>query len=180
MNIVGKFQRFHVNEKIVQFNKKFLSSFFIILICFLLDRFSKIYVLKLFMENEFRDHYVNSFLNLSLVWNSGIAFGLLKSESLFYHLISFFILLIIIFICYLIFKAKQFSEVTLFSMIVGGAIGNVFDRFYYNAVPDFIDLHYGNFHWFTFNVSDICISIGIFLLIIFDIFKFDKKEKKDE
>jgi len=65
-------------------------------------------------------------------------------------------------------------------MIAGGALGNIFDRFYYSAVPDFIDLHYGSFHWFTFNIADSWISIGIFSLLIFDIFKFDKKEKKNE
>lgn len=165
----------HVREKIVPLNKKILLSLLIIFICFLLDRLTKIYTINFLIENKIDNYYINEFFNLTLTWNRGIAFGLLQSEDLFYHLISFLIFLIILLIIFFIIKSKLTFEIVLYSMITGGALGNFFDRIYYRAVPDFIDLHYQNFHWFTFNVSDICISIGIILLIIFDIFNVNKK-----
>ena len=166
-----------MNEKTAQLNNKFILSLLIIFFCFLLDRVSKIYVIKFYLNNQFKDYYVNKFLNFSLVWNKGIAFGIFQSESIIYHFITFIILSIIIFVCYLIVKSKSFFEIICLSMIAGGAIGNLFDRIYYKSVPDFIDLHYGNFHWFTFNVSDICITIGIVLLLIFDTIKFKNRDK---
>ena len=165
----------HVSEKIVPLNKKILLSLLIIFICFLLDRLTKIYTIKFLIENKIDNYYVNEFFNLTLTWNRGIAFGLFQSEDLFYHLISFLIFLIILLIIFFIIKSKLIFEIVLYSMITGGALGNFFDRIYYRAVPDFIDLHYQNFHWFTFNVSDICISIAIILLLIFDIFNVNKK-----
>jgi len=165
----------HVSEKIVPLNKKILLSLLIIFICFLLDRLTKIYTIKFLIENKIDNYYVNEFFNLTLTWNRGIAFGLFQSEDLFYHLISFLIFLIILLIIFFIIKSKLIFEIVLYSMITGGALGNFFDRIYYRAVPDFIDLHYQNFHWFTFNVSDICISVAIILLLIFDIFNVNKK-----
>ena len=166
----------HVREKIVPLNKKILLSLLIIFICFLLDRLTKIYTINFLIENKIDNYYINEFFNLTLTWNRGIAFGLLQSEDLFYHLISFLIFLIILLIIFFIIKSKLTFEIVLYSMITGGALGNFFDRIYYRAVPDFIDLHYQNFHWFTFNVSDICISIGIVFLLIFDIFKINKSD----
>jgi len=163
-----------VSEKTVQFNKKFFVTSIVIAICFLLDRVSKIYIINAFVKNDFKDQFINEFLNFTLIWNKGIAFGLFQSEAFFYHFMSIVILSIIFFIIFLIIKSKSVSEIIFFSMITGGALGNLFDRFYYNAVPDFIDIHYESFHWFTFNVSDICISVGIILLLIFDIFKLNK------
>ena len=165
----------HVSEKTVPLNKKILLSLLIIFICFLLDRLTKIYTIKFLIENKIDNYYINEFFNLTLTWNRGIAFGLFQSEDLFYHLISFLIFLIILLIIFFIIKSKLIFEIVLYSMITGGALGNFFDRIYYRAVPDFIDLHYQNFHWFTFNVSDICISIAIILLLIFDIFGVNKK-----
>lgn len=165
----------HVSEKIVPLNKKILLSLLIIFICFLLDRLTKIYTIKFLIENKIDNYYINEFFNLTLTWNRGIAFGLFQSEDLFYHLISFLIFLIILLIIFFIIKSKLIFEIVLYSMITGGALGNFFDRIYYRAVPDFIDLHYKNFHWFTFNVSDICISVAIILLLIFDIFNVNKK-----
>lgn len=165
----------HVSEKIVPLNKKILLSLLIIFICFLLDRLTKIYTIKFLIENKIDNYYINEFFNLTLTWNRGIAFGLFQSEDLFYHLISFLIFLIILLIIFFIIKSKLIFEIVLYSMIIGGALGNFFDRIYYRAVPDFIDLHYKNFHWFTFNVSDICISVAIILLLIFDIFNVNKK-----
>ncbi len=179
MIIVGKFQMFHVKEKIVQLSKKFTLSFFIILICFILDRVSKVYVISLFTKTNFNDIiYVNSYLNFILLWNKGIAFGLLQSEQIFYHLITAIIFSVIFFICFLILKSEKKWEIIYFSMITGGALGNFVDRIYYNAVPDFIDLHYKEFHWFTFNVADMCITIGIIFYLIFDMFKFKNADNE--
>jgi len=169
--IAGKFHQVLVKEKIALLNNKILISIIILFFCFITDRVTKIYIINYFVENNSNDLYINSYLNFVLLWNRGIAFGLLESESLFYNLISVLILMIIIFIIYLILKAKKKIEVICFSMISGGALGNFVDRVYYNAVPDFIDLHYKVFHWFTFNVSDIWITLAIIMLLIFDIFK---------
>ncbi|MCI5053631.1 MAG: signal peptidase II [Pelagibacteraceae bacterium] len=164
-----------MSEKIVHFNKKFFISLLLILITFSLDRLSKVYLIQFFIDNKINDYYVNSYLNFTLIWNKGIAFGLLESDTLLYHFISTLIFLIIFFILYLIYKSKNCPEMIFLSIIIGGAVGNFFDRLFYNAVPDFIDIHYNNFHWFTFNVADIFITIAIFLLLIFDIFKLNKE-----
>ena len=126
------------------------------------------------MNND--GYSVNDFLNFDLVWNTGIGFGLFSVEAnITYHLISLLIFVVIIFLFYLITKAK-FTDKILFSMIVGGAIGNLYDRLVYFAVPDFIDFHINQFHWFTFNIADIFISIGIILIIIKDL-SLSKNEK---
>ena len=179
MIIVGKFQMLVVKEKIVQLSKKFTLSFFVILICFILDRVSKVYLISLFARENFNDGiYINSYLNFILLWNKGIAFGLLQSEQIFYHLITAIIFSVIFFICFLILKSEKKWEIIYFSMITGGALGNFVDRIYYNAVPDFIDLHYKEFHWFTFNVADMCITIGIIFYLIFDMFKFKNADNE--
>ena len=179
MIIVGKFQTFLVKEKIVQLRKKFTLCFSIILICFILDRVSKVYVISLFTQPNFNDSiYINSYLNFILLWNKGIAFGLFQSEQMFYHVITAIIFIVIFFICFLILKSEKKWEIIYFSMITGGALGNFIDRIYYNAVPDFIDLHYKELHWFTFNVADMCITIGIIFYLIFDMFKFKNAENE--
>ena len=130
----------------------------IIGVIFFLDRISKLSVLNNFNENKY---FINDFINLDLIWNTGIGFGILSTDSsLIYNSISFLILLIIIILLLLALRSKT-SDKIIFSLIAGGAIGNFYDRLVYNAVPDFIDLHYNNFHWFTFNIADIFISIGI-------------------
>ena len=161
----------------MQLNKKFFISFFLILLTFIFDRISKIFIIKKFTESNIQDIYINHYLNLVLLWNEGIAFGLLQNDGNLYHLLSLAIFLIIVYVNYLIYISKKTYEVVCFSLISGGAIGNLFDRIYYNAVPDFIDIHFKNFHWFTFNVSDIFITVGIFFILIFDIFKFKNKKK---
>lgn len=162
----------------MELNKKILKSLIIIALCFVLDRISKVYILEVFLQNGFKNIYINSFLNITLLWNNGIAFGLFESENIIYHFITLVIFSIITFIFYLIYKTNINLEFVCFSVIAGGAIGNLFDRLYYQAVPDFIDFHYNDFHWFTFNVSDIFITIGIILLLIFDMFKFNKKDNE--
>ena len=135
----------------------------IILLIFSLDRYSKIKIIKNFSNQSF---YFNDFLNFDLIWNTGIGFGILSSSSsLIYNLISFLIFGVIVLLGYYFLKSDKYEKIT-FSMIIGGAIGNFYDRLFYKAVPDFIDLHHGNFHWFTFNIADIFITLGIFAFII--------------
>ena len=165
-----------MSEKTVQFNIKLITSLTLIITCFLLDRVSKIYVINFFINNNFKDQYINSFINIVLIWNKGIAFGFFQSENLLYHFISAVIIFVIFFLCYLVIKSKTQVEIICFSIIIGGALGNLFDRIYYSAVPDFIDLHYKNFHWFTFNIADICISLAVLFVLIFDMIKFDNND----
>ncbi len=156
-------------------NKKKIYLFVIIVIFFLIDRVSKILILKSFLNNSLSEIYINSFLNFSLVWNSGIGFGLLQIEpNIFYSTVSIIITAINLILIYWMITTSNYLESIFISIILGGSLGNLFDRFYYNAVPDFIDLHYNSFHWFTFNIADIFITIGIIGLIIIDLFKIKK------
>ena len=140
------------------------------MLTFLADRTSKNYVINFFLTHGSDSYYFNSFLNFVLLWNTGMAFGVFESDSYTYHAFSFLIFLVIIFLIVWLFKSNRKFEKISIALIIGGALGNWFDRLVYNAVPDFIDLHYLDFHWFVFNVSDIIISIGILLLILSDFF----------
>ena len=147
---------------IINFFKKKVLIFSLIIFVFLLDRYSKTLVLKNFSENTF---YINNFINLDLIWNSGIGFGIFSSNStLIYNLISCLIFLVIIFLVYYLIKSDK-TDKLIFSIIIGGAIGNFYDRLVYKAVPDFIDIHFANFHWFTFNVADIFITLGVIIYL---------------
>ena len=157
----------------VKIQKVDIYSFIFISIIFSLDRISKIYVIDL-IKSTGGEVFVYDFLNFTLNWNTGIAFGLLSfNASLIYHLISALILLIIVYLIYLMVVSDKFGKITI-SLIIGGALGNIYDRLNYYAVPDFIDFHVGEFHWFTFNIADIFISIGIIIIIINEII-FKKK-----
>ena len=157
--------------------KQFILNFIIIFFIFFLDRISKIYILNLAESQEIINITINPFLNIILVWNSGIGFGLLQfEESIIYNLITILILIINFVIIYLLFHSDNLQKI-LFSMILGGSFGNFYDRIYYSAVPDFIDLNYNGYHWFVFNVADIFISIGILGLIFIELFKKNKNEK---
>ena len=146
----------------------------IISLVFFLDRYSKIKIIANLNENNL---YINDFLNFNLVWNTGIGFGFFSTNSsLIYNFITGIICFVIIFLIYLIIKSKKTDKI-LFSLISGGALGNVYDRLTYFAVPDFIDVHYKNFHWFTFNIADIFITIGILILITKDLILKDEKNK---
>ena len=152
----------------------FFLKFLIIFVIFVLDRVSKNYILNLFYETQFQEIYLTNFINIYFIWNKGIAFGLLNFEDqLIYNLISYFIVTISLFILFFTFKNKDNSGF-FFAMILGGSLGNLFDRFKYAAVPDFIDLHIGNFHWFIFNVADIFITLGVVCLIFVELF-YNKK-----
>ena len=147
----------------------FITSFFVSLI-FLIDRISKILIIKKSREIGSNEIFSSKFINFELIWNKGIAFGLFSlDEGLAYQMISLIIFLIIIILVYLIIKSNGYEKLG-YILILGGALGNLFDRIFYNAVPDFIDLHINNFHWFIFNIADIFISIGVLCLILVEIF----------
>jgi len=156
--------------------KLFLVNFSVVFLIFLIDRISKFYIIKLATLEKNFEVYVTSYLNLYLVWNKGIAFGLLSFDSSFiYNIVSFIILLIIIALILMIIKELHIFKKNCLLIILGGAIGNLFDRIYYTAVPDFIDFHIENIHWFIFNIADIFISTGVVCLICVEIFFKDKK-----
>ena len=145
------------------FSKDLIYSIVIIVIIFTLDRYSKIQILNNFSSSTF---YINDFVNFDLLWNTGIGFGLMSSKSpLIYNSISTIISLVIIFLIIIGIKSDKFDRIA-FSVIIGGALGNFYDRIFYKAVPDFIDLHYKDFHWFTFNVADIFVTLGIICFLM--------------
>tara|TARA_B100000795_G_scaffold106907_1_gene78928 strand:+ start:242 stop:733 length:492 start_codon:yes stop_codon:yes gene_type:complete len=154
--------------------KNIVINITIVLTIFLLDRFTKNYILDLVELDTSLNIYLNEYLNLYLIWNKGIAFGLFSfDQSSIYNTITIIILIITIIILAMIWKADGLKKYSLI-FVFGGSLGNIFDRVYYSAVPDFIDLHINNFHWFIFNVADIFISLGVILLIITEL-AFDKK-----
>ena len=153
--------------------KNLIKNFFIILSIFLLDRVSKLYVIYLHKKNLNSEIFTSKFLNIYLIWNEGIAFGLFSfDQHNLYNILTVFILIIILIILFFLIKAEGLKKYALL-MVFGGAIGNLFDRIIYKAVPDFIDFHVGNFHWFIFNVSDIFITLGVIFLIYLEF--VDKK-----
>jgi signal peptidase II len=157
-------------------SKNFYISFSIVALIYFLDRLSKIYVIQLDKNNLGSDIFNSAYLNIVLIWNKGIAFGLLSfNESYLYNIISLIIVIIIIVLVIMSLKSRGFKRYSLL-MIVGGALGNLHDRFFFNAVPDFIDFHIENFHWFIFNVADIFISVGVISMIIFEIINDNKKK----
>ncbi|MDC0126403.1 signal peptidase II [Candidatus Pelagibacter sp.] len=154
-------------------------AFIILTILFLIDRSSKFFILKLVEQGEKLDIYITSYLNLYLIWNKGIAFGLLSfNENIIYNTITVLILIIIFTILIMVIKSKGFVKYSLV-VVLAGALGNVFDRIYYSAVPDFIDFHINEFHWFIFNIADIFVTIGVFCLIYVELF-INKEIKNNE
>ena len=144
-----------------------MKKFIIILCIFFLDRVTKVYLLKFQAEGTDIDFYITSFLNFYLVWNTGIGFGLAAMESnIYYHILTTIILIINIGLIFFLIKSSGLYAY-LIALIIGGSLGNLFDRIYFSAVPDFIDIHIGNYHWFIFNVADIFISVCIIGLILF-------------
>ena len=146
-----------------------------ILIIFAIDRLSKFYVIYLSQKNFSPEIFKSAYLNIILIWNDGIAFGLFSlKESFYYNLITSLIVIIILILFYLIYISKNFKKFS-YILVTGGALGNVFDRIFYKSVPDFFDLHFNGFHWFIFNIADIFITIGVICLIYDEIF-IEKKE----
>ena len=164
MNYNNKFK-----EKKNSFLKKEnIFIFLIILFCVFLDRYTKNEVIINFSENVF---FINNFINIDLIWNTGIGFGFLSTESsLFYNLVSALVGVVIVILCYFTI-ISEVADKLIYAIIIGGAIGNFYDRLIFNAVPDFIDLHYDRYHWFTFNVADIFITLGIIIFLINEFLK---------
>ena len=155
--------------EVKKLNKNFYLNFLIVLFIFLIDRISKLFVIHQDKINFNSEIYSSKFLNIHLIWNEGIAFGLFSfNEDYLYNFLTFLILIVIIFIIFMIRKSDLLRKYALL-LVLGGALGNFFDRLIYKAVPDFIDFHVGNFHWFIFNVADIFITFGIFFMIIIEL-----------
>ena len=153
--------------KINLFKKENVVYFALIFIIFILDRVTKIHVIN---ELSDRAYFFNDYINFDLIWNTGIGFGILSTESeLLYNIITIFIGLVLLVLFWILFTSDRFDKY-IFSFIIGGAIGNFYDRLTLKAVPDFIDIHYNNFHWFTFNIADIFITLGIISFISRNLF----------
>ena len=156
------------NIKINLFKKINIFYLMIIIIIFSLDRISKIKVIN---ELNEKTYFINDFLNIDLIWNTGIGFGLFSTDTdIIYFLINFLIAAIVLVLIYFLIQS-QYIDKLVYSMLIGGALGNLYDRLSYKAVPDFLDLHYSNFHWFTFNVADIFITTGILIFILKSFFE---------
>ena len=154
-----------------------MKKIIIILVIFLLDRITKVYLLNLQENGTNIDFYINSFLNFYLVWNTGIGFGLASMETnIYYHILTSIIVMVNIGLVYFLIKSKAIYAY-LIALIIGGSLGNLFDRIYYYAVPDFIDLHIGNYHWFIFNIADIFITVGIIGLVLLEFLNKEKNSK---
>ena len=159
--------------------KNFYINLFIIFSIFIIDRITKIYVISVNGKNSYEDLYSSKFLNINLIWNEGIAFGLFSfNQNNLYNLLTLIISIIVIVILKMIINSYGIKKYGLM-MIFGGALGNLFDRIFYKAVPDFIDFHIGEFHWFVFNVADIFITIGVIIMILFEtILNIQKRNEK--
>ena len=154
-----------------------MKKIIIILTIFFLDRITKIYLINLQADGTDIDFYIYPFLNFYLVWNTGIGFGLASLETnIYYHILTSVIVIINIGLIFLLIRSKKVYTY-LIALIIGGSLGNLFDRIYYYAVPDFIDLHLGNYHWFIFNVADIFITVGIIGLLAVELLKKEKISK---
>ena len=157
--------------------KNFYINLFIIFSIFIIDRITKIYVIGVNGKNSYEDLYSSKFLNINLIWNEGIAFGLFSfSQNNLYNLLTLIISIIIIVILKMMINSYGIKKYGLM-MIFGGALGNLFDRIFYKAVPDFIDFHIGEFHWFVFNVADIFITIGVIIMILYELILNNQKNE---
>ena len=151
-------------------SKKNIIYIFIFILIFVIDRFTKLYILNLVEINDTLNLSVTSFLNFYLIWNKGIAFGLFSFDQNFiYNFITFLIIVVTVIVLIIAMKSKDYKGY-FFLSIFSGSVGNLYDRIYYSAVPDFIDFHLNDFHWFIFNVADIFISLGVICLIFVEIF----------
>ena len=158
-------------------DKSFLINLSLIFIIFLSDRISKIYIIYLNKKNIGIDIFTSKFLDIHLIWNEGIAFGLFSFDhASMYNFLTIFIVIIILFIFLMLKQSEGLKRYSLI-MILGGAIGNVFDRIIYKGVPDFIDFHINNFHWFIFNIADIFITIGVIFMILLEFMNINNNKK---
>jgi len=167
-----------MSEKQLWFKELILmKKIIIILAIFFFDRVTKIYLINLQTEGTNIDFYIYPFLNFYLVWNTGLGFGLASMEAnVYYHILTSIIVIVNIGLIFFLVKSKAIYSYFI-ALIIGGSLGNLFDRIYYYAVPDFIDLHLGSYHWFIFNVADIFITAGIIGLILVELLKKEKISK---
>ena len=157
--------------------KSLLINISLTFLIFLLDRISKIYVISFHKKLLGSEIFSSKYLNINLIWNEGIAFGFLSfDQQNLYNLLTILIMIIILVICFMISKSNGVKKYSLI-FILGGALGNVYDRIFFKAVPDFIDFHVGNFHWFIFNVADIFITLGVFFMILLEFTDINKSKK---
>ena len=157
-------------------HKNFFFCFILILLIFFIYRISKIYIVNLAKENFNINIYSSEFLNLTLIWNEGIAFGLFsQGNELFYNILTALIVIISLGVLFFSVRYKGLKRYALLC-IFGGSLGNLYDRVSYSAVPDFIDFHINEFHWFVFNVADIFISIGVIIMIMTEFFVNNKNQ----
>jgi signal peptidase II len=160
--------------KLEFFNKNYYINFLVVALIYLLDRITKIYVIQLDEKSLGLDIFNSAYLNIVLIWNKGIAFGLFSfDESNLYNILTLLISIIVFILLIMSVKSEGFKRYSLL-MVVGGALGNLHDRIFFNAVPDFIDFHVGKFHWFVFNAADIFITFGIISMIIIEIIDKNK------
>ena len=153
--------------KTILFKKENIFFLTLIFIFFILDRITKIHIINEFSD---RNYFFNNYMNIDLIWNTGIGFGILSTESIIiYNLITTFIGLVLLVLCWILLDSDRIDKF-IFSLIIGGAVGNFYDRFTLKAVPDFIDIHYNDFHWFTFNIADIFITLGIISFVSRNLF----------
>ena len=159
-------------------NKKFFFfNFLFVLTIFGLDRISKIYVIEQSKKNFNSILFESKFLNINLIWNEGIAFGLLSfGEKNLYNILTFVIILVSLFILYIGIRNIGYKKYA-FLGIFAGSLGNIYDRLFYNAVPDFIDFHVKDFHWFIFNFADIFITLGVLIMIMTEFFNNNEEKK---
>ena len=154
----------------MKFIRNNIFNFSFILGIFFIDRITKLLILSKSQSLDYLDIPITSFLNLNLVWNKGIAFGLFSfNQNIYYNSLTSIIILITLVLIWIMFKSEGLEKIS-FSMIIGGSLGNIFDRIYYSSVVDFIDLHINNFHWFIFNIADIFITLGVIILIMLEFF----------
>ena len=159
--------------------KNFYISLIIVFLIFILDRISKIYVIYLANSNIGSDIFTSAYLNITLIWNKGIAFGLFSfDKNYLYNLLSALIAAIILILMVMVFNNQGLKRYPLL-IIIGGALGNLYDRIFYSGVPDFIDLHIGEFHWFIFNVADIFITFGVIFMILYELIVNNKEHEKN-
>ena len=160
--------------------KNFYKNFIFVALIFFADRFSKLYVIYTAEKNNTLELFLSKFLNIRLIWNEGVAFGFFSFyKGNLYNILTIIIFFVILVIFFMVIKSKGFKKYSLL-MIFGGALGNLYDRIFNKAVPDFIDFHIGNFHWFIFNVSDIFITIGVIFMIILEIIDKPKKDNNEK
>jgi len=108
------------------------------------------------------------YFNLTMVWNHGVSFGLLTDAGIWPLVLMASAIAVVL----MVWLAKSTSklEAVALGMVIGGAIGNVIDRFRFGAVADFFDVYVGTYHWPAFNIADAGISIGVVLLLIHGLF----------